>query len=290
MSGLRFWPLCLPLFLCGCLTVSYDAKYVGVGEKIDAVNFNESQANEILDDFGISNRYVSEIERNSQGTALFAYFERIGHNPDRGVLTVGKKNIVTNFPGVTGPMGVHDDLTLAYSLQGQYYVFAGGQSLPAEGKTPNSWLSVIGSPGNEVLALNYYNNQDYFVIYAAEPQKPLFHLNAQKDIITKRIFYQNNTIFIFGSVHGAKGQARWECWAYRKNFNKWWRESCTPIPDADEVLDFDPESSKVLCSKWGTKSKKAFIFDMGTKKASKLDLHIWRDHGYLMRVGRLHLQ
>ena len=68
-----------------------------------------------------------------------------------------------------------------------------------------------------------------------------------------------------------------------RNGSVFQREVRIQIPDAEEVLDLDPESSNVLCSRWGLMHKKAFLFNLDTKKTSKADLTIWRDHGYFLR-------
>ncbi len=285
MRSLRLLPPALLLCLCGCLDIPYDAAKVNAGEKIFAVNFNEAEANELLNGFGITNRYVYRIERNSTGTALFAYFVGIG-NETRGALIVNESRCeATNFPGVTGPMGLRDDLTVAYSLQGDHYVFAGGQSLPKRGKTEKSWLSLVGAPGNEVLALSYSDEPDCAVVFSNDPKSPLFHLDAKTDIPVQRIFYQGNAIFVFGAIYDTKAKPHWECWMYRKTAGTWQRQSRIQIPDAEEVLDLDPESSDVLYSKWGLMHKKAFVFNLDSKKTSTAGLTIWRDHGYFLREG-----
>jgi hypothetical protein len=285
MRSLRFLFPALLLCLCGCLDIPYKATRVSADEKIYAVNFSESEANQILERIGITNRYVYKIERDSRGSALFAYFVGIG-NETRSALIVSERGcVVTNFSGVTDSMGLRDDLTVAYSLQGDHYVFADGQSLPKRGKTEKSCLSVVGAPGNEVLALRYSDEPDCVVVHSSDPQKPLFHLDANKDIPVQRIFYQDNAIFVFGAIYDAKGKAHWECWTYRKNAGTWQRESRIKIPDAQEVLDLDPESSDVLCYRWGLMHKTAFMFNLGTEETSKVGLTIWRDHGYFLREG-----
>jgi len=251
-----------------------------------AVNFSESEANRILAVGGITNAYVYQIERDSRGDRLFAYFSEVGRRENRGVLIVtASQCIITNFPNATGPVGLREDLTKAYSLEGDRYVFAGGRPLPVRGKTKNSWLSVIGAPGNEVLALSYYDDPDYIVVHSSDPQKPLFHLDAKKEIPVKRIFYRDSTIFVFGTVYDTKARAHWECWTYRAANGTWECNSRVTIPDADEVLDLDPESPNVLCYRRGMIDKKAFAFNLDTKVTSNIGFTIWRDHGYFLRDG-----
>jgi hypothetical protein len=217
---------------------------------------------------------------------MFAYFGEIGRREYRGVLIVTVSGCtVTNFASATGPTGLRDDLTKAYSLEGDHYVFAGGQTLPATGKTRNSWLTVIGAPGNEVLALRYSDESDYAIVYSADPRKVLFHLDSKKDIPVQRIFYEGNTIFVFGTIYDAKAKAHWECWTYRAKTGIWQCDSRITIGDAEEVLDLDPESPNVLCYRWGLMHKKAFAFNLDTRKMSNVGLTIWRDHGYFLRDG-----
>jgi hypothetical protein len=259
---------------------------MSLDRQIYAVNFNEADAHEILAVTGITNCYVYDIQRDSRGAALFAYFEEIRPTDKRGALIVTETGcVITNFPSATSPAGLRDDLTKAYSLEGDHYVFAGGQSLPATGKTKNSWLSVIGAPGNEVVALRYSDEPDYAIVYSGDPHSALFHLDGNKDIPVQRIFYKGGTIFVFGIVYEAKDKTHWECWTYRSKAGTWQCESRITVPGAEEVLDLDPESPSVLCYRWGLMHKKAFVFNLDTKETSKVGLKIWRDHGYFLRNG-----
>ena len=278
--------LTLLVCLCGCLNIPYKAKRIIVGEKTYALNFNESTAYAMLDRFGVTNRYVDNIQRDSRGAALFVFFVEIGRHENRSALIVTESGcVVTNFPSATSWTGLRDDLTEAYSLEGDRYVFAGGQSMRANGKTKNSWLSVIAAPGNELLALRYSDEPDYHVVFFSDPQKFLFRLDGKKDIPVQKIFYKDGTIFVFGTVYEPKDKAHWECWTYRSKAGTWQRESQITIPDAEEVLDLDPESSSVLCYRWGLLQKKAFVFNLDTKETSKVGLKIWRDHGYFLLDG-----
>src|SRR5438874_118824 len=253
---------------------AFDAKEISKNQATFAVNFNEGDVNEILAHSGITNLYVYEIARDSRGAALFAYFVEI-RGENRGALIITESTgLITNLPGATGPTGFRDDLTKAYSLEGDYYVFSGGQRLPAKGKTQHSRLSVIGSPGNEVLALSYPDEPTFTIVYSREPQRELFHLDANKEILVRKLFWKNGTIYVLGPVYVAKDKTHRECWTYREKAGAWTRESRISIPGAEEVLDLDPESPNILCYKWGLMHKKAFLFNLEMRKSLNLNIEI----------------
>jgi len=280
----------ISLNLCGCLDIPYKSTLMIPTEKIYANNFSEGEANEILDNLGVTNYLVISIERNSRGTALICYFSTNAETVDHegaieeygGALVISESAcFVTNFPpGIAVPAGLHDDMTLGYWFQGNRLVFAGGQWMTAINKTTGHWsLGISGAPGNEVLVVS--SNEDK-IVYSSDPQHPLFSLAPNKDIPANDIFYQNNTIYVFGDHRDTNGVHHWQCWIYYKNGEAWQCTSRVQIPDVIDVLDFDPKSANVLCSEPGMMNDRAFIFNLNTKRKSTASLSIWRNHGFFL--------
>ncbi len=258
---------------CGSLGFPYAAKRIYTGQKSYVVNFSESEAKEILAHTGITNRYVYRIERDSSGAALFAHFTDIGTNENRGVLIVTENGLkILDLPHATGSTGFFDNLTKAYWYENGWCVFSKGSRLLWKKGSEPSRFGLIGAPGNEVLVLRYAGDPDSRVVRPDDPENPLFTLSEGRFNL-RRVFCKGSTIFVFGLAPGVKGGGKWK------------RQSQTVIPDAVEVLDLDPDSPNVLCYKWGLVQKTAFLFNLETKAILKVNLEIWRDHGYFLREG-----
>jgi hypothetical protein len=248
------------------------------------VNFSESQAYKILSHAGLTNCGGISADRDSKGAALLIQYEQIGTSK-RGALAVTESGVkVIDVPPTNGYIGFFDNFTTAYSFEGDFCLFSNGQRLPRRGKSQHSHLNVIGCPGNEILAIGYSDDPDYAFVRARDPLAALFHINV-KTIWVRKIFFRNNTVFLFGLVADDKERNQWECWTFRENAGKWERQSQVIIPDMVAILDLDPESPNVLCSRWGPVTKKGFLFNLETKMTSRTGVDIWRDHGYFLREG-----
>ena len=284
MRVLRLTSLALLLFLCGCLHIPNQTKKVYSGQKNFCSNFNEANVYEILRGMGITNQCVYQITRDSTGAALIVVLEEISNEPKLSALVIRDNSCsITNLFQYGRFVGFYDDMTIAYAQQGDHFVFRDGFELPVMHTTNNSYLWIIGCPGNAVLAYKYYDESDYSIVFSRDPRQVLFRVGQTSGISVERIFFKEGMILIFGTAshlkENGKGFYTKEGWIYKEVDGRWEIQKRMVIPNAWEVLDVDPESQRVLCSKGGFGHRKGFLFDLETGQVSNAHLAIWRDHG-----------
>jgi len=130
-GGLRLTLFAFLLCLCGCLDIPDQTKKVYSGQKNFCSNFSESNIYEMLSGMGITNQCVDQITRDSKGSALIVTLHEIGNELKPNVLVIkGDSCVFTNLGSYSWPIGFYDDLTIAYGLQGDHFVFQDGFELP----------------------------------------------------------------------------------------------------------------------------------------------------------------
>jgi hypothetical protein len=263
----------------------FQAVKVSTLSKTYAISFHEATVYAILAHMGISNYLVESIERNSAHTALLVQLKDLkGAGNRRGLVFTGTNCAWFELPGVTGPIGWFDNMQRAYWFEKESYVFSDGLRLPWKGKMPQSRLMVRGGPGNEFVALAYSDDAEYVIVSPTNSKVPLLHvLKSVMDI--RQLFFKGGKLFIVGVVNNTDGNSHWESHTFEQKDGEWKIKTRASILHADEVLDFDPESSNILYSRWVFGEQKAFLLNLGTKVDSELPLTIWRNHGFFTDEG-----
>ena len=275
------------IFLCPKVS-AFEAKQVYEGQTNYVADFTSSDAQEIFTKFRIPGRYYFHLfQRSSTGDAIVVQFKNldVGTNRNRGALVLSEEGMkVIDLPMATGNSAFFDGLTKAYSFEDEEYVFSTGERFSWKGKTPTSRLYIHCAPGSKLLALARSDAETHPVVWTKSPSNELFHVK-RTDINIQRIFLKGNRVFVFGVVKKSQDEEFSECWIFQQHGDRWEKAAQIPIPRGINVLDLDPASANALCYKEGGRRNQGYLFDLESKKLSKIPFDIWRDNAYFMTEG-----
>jgi hypothetical protein len=268
---------------------AFEAKRISAGQSNFVVSFHEADVYDILKKRGVPNRYASHFERDSSGAALFVTLIDLKMPTRNHALIITESELkIIELPAGSRDVGYFNNLDLAY-----YYVssqenvwcvfFYGGRLLWKEGEKLSRFSS-LHTPGNEFMTFSFDAEPNDRCVRINDRERTLFAV-AKTDFKLRKVFYRNERVYVFGWAYVSGSAWRRECWIFQGKAGQWVQQRKVILPEADEVMDLDPESSNVICYKWGWLRQKTSLFNLDTGKTSKVNLKIWRDHGYFLREG-----